>query len=107
MRDAYRRRRDLVVAGLAAAGVDVPTPEGAFYCMFPLADGVDSRLAALALIEDGVACAPGSAFGAVARSHLRLSLAAADSVLSDAVQRLTAWASRTDRGASVMPSGAR
>lgn len=101
MRAAYRRRRDLVVSGLAAAGVDVAVPEGAFYCMFPLADGVDSRLAALALIDEGVACAPGSAFGAVAGSHLRLSLAAADSVLADAVDRLTGWAARTDRGAAL------
>lgn len=100
MRAAYRRRRDLVVSRLAAAGVEVAVPEGAFYCMFPLADGVDSRLAALDLIGEGVACAPGSAFGTVAKSHLRLSLAAADSVLADAVDRLTAWAARTDAGAA-------
>ena len=102
MRAAYRRRRDLVVGALHAAGVDVAVPAGAFYCMYPLADGVDSRLAALALIDEGVACAPGSAFGVVARSHLRLSLAAADAVLSEAVDRLTAWSQRTDNGASLV-----
>lgn len=102
MRVAYRRRRDLVVSALAAAGVDVAVPEGAFYCMYPLAPGVDSRLAALALVDEGVACAPGSAFGQVARSHLRLSLAAADEVLTEAVRRLIDWSARTGGGASLV-----
>ena len=102
MRSAYRRRRDLVVGALADAGVDVAVPEGAFYCMYPLAAGVDSRLAALSLIDDGVACAPGAAFGQVARSHLRLSLAAADAVLAEAVSRLASWSRRTDGGASLV-----
>jgi len=101
MQTAYRRRRDLVVDRLRAGGVDVAVPAGAFYCMYPLASGVDSRLAALELLHEGVACAPGSAFGDVARSHLRLSLAAADDVLVDAVDRLTAWSARTDGGAAV------
>ena len=102
MRAAYRRRRDLVVRSLSQAGVEVAVPEGAFYCMYPLADGVDSRLAALSLVDDGVACAPGAAFGQVARSHLRLSLAAADAVLAEAVNRLTSWSRRTDGGASLV-----
>jgi aspartate aminotransferase len=101
MRTAYQRRRDLVVAQLATSGIDVATPEGAFYCMLPLAPGVDSRLAALALVDEGVACAPGTAFGTVARSHLRLSLAAAESTLSEAVARITTWLARTDAGAAL------
>jgi aspartate/methionine/tyrosine aminotransferase len=101
MRSAYRQRRDLVVALLAGAGVDVATPEGAFYCMLPLAAGCDSRLAALALIDEGVACAPGTAFGSVARSHLRLSLAAGDDTLREAVSRITSWLARTDGGAAL------
>ena len=102
MRAAYRRRRDLVVTALSAEGIDVAVPEGAFYCMYPLADGVDSRRAALALVDEGVACAPGSAFGEVARSHLRLSLAAAEDVLAEAVSRLTSWSRKTDGGASLV-----
>jgi aspartate/methionine/tyrosine aminotransferase len=98
MRAAYRRRRDVVVAELAARGLLVPVPEGAFYCMVPLAAGVDSRRAALALVDEGVACAPGSAFGVVARSHLRVSLAASEQVLSEAVARIATWHDRTDGG---------
>ena len=99
MRASYQRRRDVVVARLAAAGVKVAVPEGAFYCMLPLAPGADARLAALALVDEGVACAPGTAFGSVARSHLRLSLAASESTLTEAVDRITAWMRRTDGGA--------
>src|SRR5262245_4547723 len=62
MRDAYRRRRDLVVGLLAEAGIQVPTPHGAFYLMLPFASGVDGRRAALDLVEHGVSVAPGSAF---------------------------------------------
>jgi aspartate/methionine/tyrosine aminotransferase len=91
MRAAYRRRRDLVVAKFREAGIDIPSPTGAFYCMLPLGDGVDSRAAALALVEEGVACAPGSAFGVVAADHLRLSLAAADDVLDAAAERIIKW----------------
>jgi len=101
MRTAYQRRRDVVVERLAGAGVDVAVPEGAFYCMLPLAPGADGRSAALALVDEGVACAPGTAFGRVARSHLRLSLAASESTLTEAVDRITSWMRRTDGGARV------
>ena len=100
MRAAYQRRRDVVVARLADAGVPVALPEGAFYCMLPLAPGSDSRPAAQALVDEGVACAPGSAFGTVARSHLRLSLAASEATLTAAIDRITDWMGRTDGGAA-------
>jgi aspartate aminotransferase len=105
MREAYRRRRDLVVGLLGRAGIGVPPPAGAFYLMLPLAAGADGRLAALDLVEHGVATAPGTAFGEVARSHLRLSLACSEQVLSQAVQRIVAWYRATDGGAS--PQGDR
>ena len=101
MRSAYQRRRDLVVGRLSDAGVEVAVPEGAFYCMLPLAPGTDSRLAALALVDEGVACAPGTAFGSVARSHLRLPLAASDETLIEAVDRITSWMRRTDADAAL------
>ncbi|HVB27438.1 MAG TPA: aminotransferase class I/II-fold pyridoxal phosphate-dependent enzyme, partial [Mycobacteriales bacterium] len=98
MRAAYRARRDLVVGLLAAAGIPVAVPAGAFYCMLPLAPGVDARSAALDLVDAGVACAPGTAFGRVAASHLRLSLAAGEDVLREGLARITAWLARTDGG---------
>jgi len=101
MRDAYRGRRDILVGLLRAGGFDVVEPHGAFYQMLPLAPGADSRRAALDLLDDGVAVAPGTAFGAVAADHFRLSLASSEAVLRQAVERIIAWGERTDRGASL------
>lgn len=90
MREAYRGRRDLVLELCAAHDRPIVAPDGAFYLMFPLGAGVDSRAFALRLVEDGVAVAPGSAFGSVAWNHLRISLAAGESVLTEAMSRLLA-----------------
>jgi aspartate aminotransferase len=106
MRDAYRRRRDLVVALLGKAGIEVPPPSGAFYLMLPFAPGVDGRRAALDLVDHGVATAPGTAFGEVARSYTRLSLASSEEVLAEAVERVAAWYRATDGGARLRVDGA-
>jgi aspartate aminotransferase len=106
MREAYRRRRDLVVRLLGEAGIEVSTPHGAFYLMLPFAAGVDGRMAAFDLVEHGVSVAPGSAFGQAARDHARLSLASSEQVLSAAVERLVGWYRKTGGGASLEAGGA-
>jgi aspartate aminotransferase len=100
-RDIYRARRDLVGDLLADGGFDAVHPAGAFYQMVPLAPGTDSRLAALDLVDHGVATAPGSAFGDVAGDQLRLSLAASESALRAGIERIVAWAEVTAAGASL------
>ncbi len=94
MREAYRRRRDLVVELLHDAGFDVPIPQGAFYVMAPLPPGSDSRAAAFELLEHGVAVAPGSAFGETTRDQVRLTTANADEVLREGVRRFLDWQRR-------------
>lgn len=98
MVDTYRARRDLVVARLRAAGLAVEPPAGAFYLMLPLADGADSRRAAIDLVDHGVALAPGTAFGDTARSHLRLSLASSAADLTTGVDRFLDWYRTTSGG---------
>jgi aspartate aminotransferase len=99
----FQARRDLVVAGLNAAnGVDCLTPAGAFY-VFPSCQRLlgkaskgGRRLATdedfvLALLEEtGVALVHGSAFGLP--GHFRLSYAASDAELKEAVARVQAFA---------------
>jgi aspartate/methionine/tyrosine aminotransferase len=102
MRAAYQSRRDLMVSLLTDAGFDVVRPRGAFYQMLPFAPGVDSRAAALDLVDNGVAVAPGTAFGSVAADHARLSLASSEQTIRGAVERIAAWAERTERGAALM-----
>jgi aspartate aminotransferase len=81
MRDRFAERRDVMLAGLRAAGVELVEPDGAFY-VFPdfsalcgpgqrFAD--DLALAGFLLEDKGLATVPGSAFGAP--GHLRLSFA--------------------------------
>jgi len=98
MRETYRRRRDIAVDLCRDAGIDVVAPSGAFYLMFPFAPGVDGREAALRLIDEGIAVAPGTAFGESARNFARLSLAVEEPVLKEALHRLTSWHRRTNGG---------
>ncbi len=74
----FRRRRDVIVAGLNAIdGISCAMPQGAFYA-FPniTGTGVDaSALAARLLAEAGVAALAGTAFGPYGEGFLRLSYA--------------------------------
>jgi aspartate aminotransferase len=87
MRDSFRERRDLLVDLLAEHGVDVPAPDGAFYMMLPVADD-DEAWARTALEEAKVATVPGAAFGAP--GYVRISYAAGEERLREAVDRLVA-----------------
>jgi len=98
-RAKFQQRRDLVVKGLNAnTGIDCLTPEGAFY-VFPSIQrllGKRSKAGAqlktdedfvLSLLEEtGVALVHGSAFGLP--GHMRLSYAASNRELEDAVGRI-------------------
>lgn len=98
-RDVFQKRRDLVVAGLnASAGIDCLTPEGAFY-VFPSCrkllgqTSAGGRLLAtdedfvMALLEEtGVALVHGTAFGLP--GHFRLSYAASNAQLEEAIRRI-------------------
>lgn len=99
MAGTYRARRDLVVDRLTSAGLAIDPPAGAFYLMIPLAEGVDSRRAALDLVPRGVALAPGTAFGETARSHLRLSLASSADDLNTGLDGFLDWYRQTSGGA--------
>lgn len=98
-RDAYRARRDHVVAALNACdGIDCLNPEGAFY-VYPSCAGIIGKTApngtvletdedfALALLEcEGVAIVHGAAFGL--SPHFRVTTAAADETLEEACKRI-------------------
>ena len=97
--DAFRRRRDAVVAALdACPGVSCPMPEGAFY-VYPSLEGClgavsrggariegDEAFAAALLEEEGVAVVHGAAFGA--SPAFRVSYAASDATLAEAMARI-------------------
>jgi aspartate aminotransferase len=98
----FLRRRDLVVAGLnAAEGVNCPVPEGAFY-VYPSITGcigkrtpkgtrieTDEAFCRALLEETGVAVVFGAAFGV--SPAFRVSYAAADEVLVEALSRIQSF----------------
>lgn len=76
-REEYRKRRDLLVAGLNAVGLECEPPAGAFYA-FPNAEKIhkSSRVAAEILLEKAhIATIPGVVFGAQGEGHLRFGYA--------------------------------
>lgn len=105
--EIFQGRRDLVVKGLNAnTGLDCLTPEGAFY-VFPSVkrllgktSGGGARLETdedfvMALLEEtGVALVHGAAFGLP--GHMRLSYAASNTQLEDAVARIQDFCSKVN-----------
>jgi aspartate/methionine/tyrosine aminotransferase len=87
----FRRRRDVIVAGLRAIpGIRCAQPQGAFYA-FPDVTGTGIRARDLAdrlLGEAGVACLPGTAFGDGGDGHLRLSYANSLERIQEALSRI-------------------
>ncbi|WP_049921060.1 pyridoxal phosphate-dependent aminotransferase [Halopiger djelfimassiliensis] len=70
MVEAFETRRDVVLDGLEDAGLEVPTPQGAFYAMPNVPDGWCD-----AVLERDVIVVPGEAFGAHGAGYARLSYA--------------------------------
>ncbi|MEO5587461.1 MAG: pyridoxal phosphate-dependent aminotransferase [Novosphingobium sp.] len=90
-RERFRARRDMVVAAInAIPGLSTPVPDGAFYCMVDstplMARFGDDTALALHLLEHGVAIVPASGFGG--KDGFRISFAADDALLEDAIRRI-------------------
>ena len=90
MRQAYDRRRRLLVDSLRSAGLPTFEPEGAFYC-FPdiRSTGLSSDEFAERLIkEKSVAVVPGDAFGPSGTGFVRCSYATSDEKVAEAGRRI-------------------
>jgi aspartate aminotransferase len=98
-REAFERRRDLVVAGIAKIdGLTLPPPEGAFYAYIGCADLIgrqtpkgemlndDAAVSNYLLAEGHVGSVPGAAYGL--SPFFRISTATSDEVLKEAVARI-------------------
>jgi len=96
MRAEYDRRRRLIVDGLNSIGLHCFEPRGAFYA-FPsiAATGMSDEVFSERLImEEKVACVPGSAFGACGQGHVRCSYATAYEKIEEALERMARFARR-------------
>ena len=90
MNAVYRRRRDLVCAALAEAGVSVTAPKGTIYIWAPVPAGFASAAAYCehVLEQVGVVISPGGAYGPSGEGFFRISLTTPDDRLLEAVARL-------------------
>ncbi|MBK9120669.1 MAG: pyridoxal phosphate-dependent aminotransferase [Phycisphaerales bacterium] len=101
LRTDYQRKRDILCAGLATAGLHPIVPQGAYYVLAQIGHlgFTSAKAAAMALLEEcGVASIPGTAFyqGATGEELLRFCFAKEDDILREAVGRI-----RQFRGAAV------
>lgn len=91
MRDEFLRRRNMLVAGLnEIPGVSCQLPGGAFY-VFPNMSAIDSddiKLANHILNEGNVAVLGGSTFGPNGKGFIRMSYAASEDDLREALSRI-------------------
>ena len=94
----YERRRDRIVAGLAAIpGVRVLSPEGSFYAFADVSELYGPKEVAGSgefcerlLAETGVATVAGEAFGE--DDCVRFSFATSLASIEEGIRRLSAWA---------------
>jgi len=95
MRERYRRRRDVLVSGLNAAGWAVPSPPATMFCWAPLPaplkDMGSLEFSKLLLEEAQVAVAPGIGFGEYGEGFVRLGLVENEHRTRQAVRNIKAF----------------
>ncbi|MEO1190207.1 MAG: pyridoxal phosphate-dependent aminotransferase [Pseudomonadota bacterium] len=93
LRQSFEARRRLLLDGLAGIpGLEAPEPGGAFY-VFPRITNTawdDKSLETALLEEAGLATLAGGAFGPCGAGHLRLSYAASEVTIREALARIEA-----------------
>jgi aspartate aminotransferase len=87
MTASFKRRRDILLEGLANHGIDCPTPTGAFYAMPEVPDGFVEEC-----ISRGVIVVPGEAFGEGGEGMARISYATDEETLREAIEIMGAAA---------------
>ncbi|NDB64939.1 MAG: aminotransferase class I/II-fold pyridoxal phosphate-dependent enzyme [Euryarchaeota archaeon] len=96
MRIEFQARRDLITRRLNGMdGVTCHTPKGAFY-VFPRFEmpGLNSEQLAFEMLNEGVLCSPGSAFGPAGEGHLRFAYTISESEIDRGMDRVEAVTKR-------------
>jgi LL-diaminopimelate aminotransferase len=89
MGDLYQKRREIIVKGLKAAGLEVFPTEYTFYVWFKVPQGIKSAdFASKVLNEAGVVVTPGNGFGPSGEGWARLALVQEAPRLEEAAARL-------------------
>jgi acetylornithine aminotransferase len=87
-REIFRRKRERFLSFFASRGIAVHGSEATLYLWVKVPEGHDSASYALALLEEGIVVAPGTAFGA-GEGYVRVALVP---TLPDCDAAIAAWA---------------
>jgi LL-diaminopimelate aminotransferase len=88
----YKERRDAVVAGLQAMGMQPVMPHAALYAWTRVPEGYqDYDFCARLLEEAGVSVTPGAVFGKFGKGYLRISFCTPQDRLEEAMARMVNW----------------
>ncbi|MFQ5916541.1 MAG: LL-diaminopimelate aminotransferase [Candidatus Binatia bacterium] len=88
-RRVYQERRDVLVSGLQAAGLECERPRATFYVWVSVPKGLTSaQLTAKLLDEAGVVTTPGNGFGVAGEGYIRLTLCVPKDRLKEGVERI-------------------
>lgn len=89
MRRIYMERRDLLIAGLHALGIDATVPKATFYVWAPVPDGYTSISYSGELFDKiGVVATPGVGFGEFGEGYVRFSMTSPTDRIREAVDRM-------------------
>jgi arginine:pyruvate transaminase len=102
IRDAFRRRRDLVSDRLSAVpGLHVVTPDAGMFVMVDVrGTGLDAAPFCRALFDETGVCVLNAApFGPSSEGHVRISFASSDAELTEACTRIEGFIRRRTRAA--------
>ena len=87
---AFKERRDVVVNGLRALGLEMESPKATFYVWASIPGGYSSQEFCLKMLEKtGVWMMPGSMYGHCGEGYVRIALTHPVEKLEEAVRRLT------------------
>jgi alanine-synthesizing transaminase len=104
IRALYKERRDLVIKGLAAAGWDIPTPDGSMFAWAPIPERYahlgSVEFSKLLLAKAKVAVAPGIGFGEHGEGHVRIAFVENNHRLRQAIRNIKGFL-QTDNGGPV------
>lgn len=90
--EIYRKRRDVIVAGLRQLGLIVTTPRASLYVWSPVPVGWNSvTFVTDALEQAGVSLTPGTVFGPGGEGFVRISITAPLERVQQAMDRLGEW----------------
>lgn len=93
--EVYRRRRDVLIKGLASAGWDVPTPKGTMFVWAKLPPAFahlgSLEFAKQMIAKAGVAASPGNGFGERGEGYVRFALVENEQRIAQAVRGIKSF----------------